>query len=66
MTVERLTTPEGVTEPSGVGRVNDQLIVVSDANPGAYYTYPLSADGSSPVLLLQPEKAVRHALAGGM
>src|SRR5436190_1723956 len=64
MEIKPIKTPIGVTEASGVTRKGNELLIVSDATPGAYFSVDVSAE-SGPLIRLPPEKVVRHELAGG-
>src|SRR5947208_11851008 len=64
MEIKPIKTPVGATEASGVTRKGNELLIVSDAAPGAYFSVDVSAE-SGPLIRLPPEKVVRHELAGG-
>jgi hypothetical protein len=57
-------TTSAFNEASGITRVGDRLLIVSDANPGAYYSFAIP-DSGGPVLKLLPDKVTRHPLGGG-
>src|SRR5437763_604812 len=63
MQIKPIKTAVGVTEASGVARKGNDLLIVSDAAPGAYYTFDLSGE-RGPLIRLTPEKVVRHELGG--
>ena len=61
MQIKPIKTPVGVTEASGVARKGNDLLIVSDAAPGAYYTFDVSGE-RGPLIRLLPDKVVRHEL----
>lgn len=54
----------GIEEPSGVTRVGDQLLIVGDDEPGAYYTIPVTGRETA-FIALAPARLERHPLASG-
>jgi hypothetical protein len=64
MPIKPIKTPVGVTEASGVTRKGNDLLIVSDAAPGAYYSFDVSGE-RGPLIHLPPDKVVRHELGGG-
>lgn len=44
MQIKPIKTPVCVTEASGVARKGNELLIVSDAAPGAYYTFDVSGE----------------------
>lgn len=63
MQTKPIKTPTGATEASGVTRQGNELLIVSDADPGAYYSFDLSNE-QGPLLRLLQEELVRHVLPG--
>src|SRR5439155_13225990 len=63
MKPEPIEVSTGVIEASGVARQGDQLIVVTDATPGVYYTLDIGRE-PGPLIDLSAEKLVRHELHG--
>jgi hypothetical protein len=63
MKIERIDMSVGVTEASGVARYGDQLILVSDAVPGVYYSANIGSE-PGPLIDLSSEKLVRHEMQG--
>lgn len=64
MRIEPVDTSRGVSEASGVTRDGNRLLIVADADPGAYYSFPLSND-AGPLVQLPPDSVTRHCLSGG-
>lgn len=52
----------GATEFSGVTRLGDHLLLVTDADFGAYYMFALPQT-ASPLLKVSPDRLTRHSLA---
>jgi len=63
MQIKPIKTPVGVTEASGVARKGNDLLIVSDAAPGAYYTFDVSGE-RGPLIRLMPDKVIRQELRG--
>lgn len=63
MKSETIGTAPGVAEASGVARKGDRLLVVSDADPGAYYEFNL-AGIAGPVIQMPLASVTRHRLTG--
>jgi hypothetical protein len=63
MPIKPIKTSVGVTEASGVARKGNDLLIVSDAAPGAYFSFDVSAE-AGPLIRLPPDKVVRHELTG--
>jgi hypothetical protein len=61
--IEPIEPSRGVTEASGVARHGDQLIVVSDAVPGVYYSLDIGTE-PGPLINLAPERLVQHEMHG--
>ncbi len=53
----------GIEEASGVARIDDELWIVGDHEPGTWYRMPL-AGLEPPRLRLEPERLSRHFIAG--
>lgn len=63
MKIKQIKTSIGVTEASGVARQGNDLLIVSDAAPGAYYSFNVSSE-QGPLIRLIPEKVVPHEFPG--
>jgi hypothetical protein len=63
MKIKPIGVNMGASEASGVTRRGDELIVVSDAAPGAYFTINVSG-ASGPLIRLAPDKVARCDLPG--
>jgi hypothetical protein len=63
MKSETIRISRGVAEASGVARKGDRLLVVSDADPGAYYEFSL-AGALGPVIPMPLASVTRQHLAG--
>ena len=48
MPIKPIKTAVGVTEASGVTRKGNDLLIVSDAAPGAYFSFDVSAASGNP------------------
>jgi hypothetical protein len=46
-----------VSEASGIVRYGDELLIVADSDPGAYYRFPVQGPG--PIFPVQPSRLVR-------
>lgn len=58
--------PRGVVEASSVTRLGPNLIVVTDSDPGAYYTVPVR-DNNAKVIPIKAASIRRHTfVAGGL
>jgi len=64
MRIKPFDKPDGVTEASGVTRLGDDLLIVTDADPGSYYSVAIG-DRAAPLLELRPDWLKRHPLGGG-
>ena len=53
----------GIEEASGITRAGDRLLVVSDHEPGVYYSCPL-AGATPPRLPIDPTRLARHRISG--
>ena len=63
MKSEAIVTSPGVAEASGVTRHGDRLLIVSDSDPGAYYSFPLTG-AEGPVIEMPANSVTRHHLTG--
>jgi hypothetical protein len=63
MKTKRIGASIGASEASGVTRNGNDLLVVSDAAPGAYFSFDVSGERSQ-VIRLPPDRATRHELSG--
>ncbi len=63
MKIKQIETSIAATEASGVGRKGNELLIVSDSAPGAYYTFDVSGE-RGPLIKLSSEQVVRHELQG--
>jgi hypothetical protein len=63
MQIKQIKTSIGVTEASGVARKGSHLLIVSDAAPGAYFSFDVSGE-RGPLIRLSPEKVIRHEFPG--
>jgi hypothetical protein len=64
MHIESFEKADCVREGSGVTRRGAELLIVTDADPGAYYSRAVDSD-AGPLLELQPERLRRIPLGGG-
>lgn len=62
MQIKQIKTTVSLTEASGVVRKGNELFIVSDAAPSAYYSLKVKGD-QGPLIHLSPQKVLRHELA---
>jgi hypothetical protein len=63
MQTEKIKMPLGATEASGVTRKGNELLIVSDAAPGTYFSFDVS-NSSGPLIRFLPDKVRAHELSG--
>jgi len=63
MKIELIEKVAGAAEASGVCRLGNELLIVSDAVPGIYYSFDVSGE-PGPLLQLPSDKLVPHELEG--